>query len=73
MNNAIAEGILITSRLPVVPEDGKNVLATDGGARPNWISIDGLYERIASLENRLDAASIDAQCKDGTVTVTLNL
>lgn len=74
MNNAIAEGAIITSRLPVVPQSGeKNILASESGGRPRWLNVDSLYERIASLENRLDAASIDAQCEGGTVTVTLNL
>lgn len=35
--------------------------------------VDTLNERINSTVSRLDSASIDAQCQDGTVTVTLNL
>jgi len=32
-----------------------------------------LMARIVALENRLDAASINAGCSEGNVTVTLNL
>jgi hypothetical protein len=68
-----AESGLIQSRLPFVPSSGKNVLGSDEGGRPEWNNIQDLYTRLAAIEQRLDAASIDAECKAGEVTVTLNL
>lgn len=34
---------------------------------------EALISRLDALESRLDAATIDAQCEDGNVVVTLNL
>jgi hypothetical protein len=36
-------------------------------------SLNYIEQRIKDIESRLDAASIEALCQDGTVTVTLNL
>lgn len=74
MNNlGGVEGSLIPSRLPIVPKSGNNVLGSDDGGRPAWNSIDDLYTRIAAIEQRLDTASITAECINGNVEVTLNL
>lgn len=57
--------------------DGYSVDSTtgepSGGGRPSWKSMDDILSRLTALETRLDGASIDAQCQNGTVTVTLNL
>lgn len=74
MNNlGGVEGSLIPSRLPVVPESGKNVLRSDGGGRPAWNNIDDLYKTVNDLTQRLDAASITAECVNGDIQITLNL
>lgn len=39
----------------------------------NQVPINDIITRIQQIETRLDAASIEAQCADGDVTVTLNL
>ena len=75
-NSGGSEGALIPSRLPIVPSNGDNYLGSGDGGRPSWKempNIDEILERLTAIETRLDGASIDAQCQDGTVVVTLNL
>jgi hypothetical protein len=62
-----------TSFIPT-PWDNRNTnIWGDDSNQQLSKSLNTIEQRIKAIESRLDAASIEALCQDGIVTVTLNL
>ena len=56
-----------------VKKDQKNGVAGAGAGAGEAYDDTEIRALITALENRLDSASIDAECGEGSVTVTLNI
>jgi hypothetical protein len=69
--SALVNGQMTTT--PSMSMDGGRGPRGRAGESGGSDDLAGILDRLTALEERLNAATVDANCSDGTVTVVLNI